>query len=191
MRNVSQSQHARNALCVLGGLHMKPIRALSGAALLLGTSMLAAQAQTLAPTTPPDPTKFEAQTSPDFVGVKDILEFKALDAYSEPDWVTEQFVKTGKLPPVAERLPAGTDGLQDRQHDRRHRRLWRRHAPCHRRPPAGLELCRRPDQGWGGVDIGMYECLTRTGRCSRSRPPNSSRCPTSPRAGTGRKTVMN
>ena len=35
----------------------------------------------------------------------DIHEYKALPAYSEPDWVTKQFVDTGKLPPVKDRLP--------------------------------------------------------------------------------------
>ena len=42
---------------------------------------------------------------PTFVKRADILEYKALPAYSEPAWVTEKFVSTGKLPPVAERLP--------------------------------------------------------------------------------------
>ena len=35
----------------------------------------------------------------------------------------------------------GAAGLQDRQHARRHRRLWRHDAPCHRRPAGRLELC--------------------------------------------------
>ena len=79
--------------------------ALGGASLLLGVSMLAVQAQEVAPTTPPDPPKFEAQGFPTFVGVKDIFEFKALPEYHEPDWVTKQFVDTGKLPAVKDRLP--------------------------------------------------------------------------------------
>ncbi|MGO8112891.1 ABC transporter substrate-binding protein, partial [Rhizobium leguminosarum] len=34
-----------------------------------------------------------------------ILEFKALPEYHEPDWFTKNFVATGKLPPVKDRLP--------------------------------------------------------------------------------------
>ena len=83
----------------------KPKYALGGAGLLLSVSILAAQAQTVQPTTPPDPPTFDAQGTPNFVSVKDMLEFKALPAYKEPAWVTSQFVDTGKLPPVAERLP--------------------------------------------------------------------------------------
>ena len=141
---------------------MKHMRALSGAALLLGVSILAVQAQTLAPTTPPDPPKFDAQQSPNFVSVSDIMEFKALPAYHEPEWVTKQFVDTGKLPPVAERLPkepmvyntsnmpdgAGTYGDV------------LRHVIGGR--PQGWNYAAGQIQGWGGIDIGMYECLTRT-----------------------------
>ena len=122
--------------------------ALGGASLLLGVSILAAQAQTVTPTTPPDPPKFEAQGTPVFVGVKDIFEYKALPEYHEPDWV-KAFVDAGKLPPVAERLPKEPLVYKTAQHARRHRRLWRRHAPRHRRPAGRLELLRRPVPGLG------------------------------------------
>src|SRR5689334_9563678 len=79
--------------------------ALAGA-LMLGVSIFASQAFAQATPAPlPDPPKFDAQQSPNFVSISDIMEYKALPAYHEPDWVTEQFVKAGKLPPVAERLP--------------------------------------------------------------------------------------
>ncbi len=142
---------------------MKIVNALGGAALLLGVSVLAVQAQTLAPTTPPDPPKFDAQLSPDFVSISDILEFKALPSYSEPEWVTKQFVDTGKLPPVAERLPKeplvyktanepdGTGAYGD----------VIRHVIGGR--PQGWNYAAGQIQGWGGIDIGLYECLTRTG----------------------------
>src|SRR5690349_21196595 len=76
--------------------------ALSGA-LLLGVSVLTSPA--FAQVAPPDPPKFEAQQSPNFVSISDILEYKALPEYHEPAWVTEKYVKAGKLPPVADRLP--------------------------------------------------------------------------------------
>ena len=63
---------------------MKQIHALGGAGLLLGVSIIAAQAQTVTPTTPPDPPKFEAQGTPNFVGISDIFEFKALPEYQSP-----------------------------------------------------------------------------------------------------------
>jgi peptide/nickel transport system substrate-binding protein len=130
---------------------------------MLGISMVAAQAQMVAPTTPPDPPKFEAQQSPNFVSISDIMEYKALPAYSEPEWVTKQFVDTGKLPPVAERLPKeplvykttnapdGSGAYGD----------VIRHVIGGR--PQGWNYAAGQIQGWGGVDIGMYECLTRTG----------------------------
>ena len=123
--------------------------ALSGAGLMMGVSMLAAQAQSVAPTTPPDPPKFDAQQTPSFVGIADILEYKALPEYHEPDWVVKAFVDAGKLPPVEERLPKEPLVYQDRQHARRHRRLWRRDAPRHRRPAAraGTTAPARPRAG--------------------------------------------
>ena len=139
------------------------VRALTGAALLLGVSILAVQAQTVTPTTPPDPPKFDAQQSPNFVSVSDIMEYKALPSYSEPEWMTKQFVETGKLPPVAERLPkeplvykAGDmpDGTGEYGDVIRHVIGGR---------PQGWNYAAGQIQGWGGIDIGMYECLTRTG----------------------------
>ena len=136
---------------------------LGGVGLLLGVSTLALQAQAIETATLPDPLKFAAQQSPNFVSISDILEYKALPQYREPQWVTDQFVKTGKLPPVAERLPKepmvyktanepdGTGVYGDVM----------RHVIGGR--PQGWNYAAGQIQGWGGVDIGMYECLTRTG----------------------------
>ena len=67
--------------------------ALTGA-LLLGVSVLATSvsAQEVQPTTPPDPPKFDAQSQVDFVGAKDLWEYRALPEYHEPAWVTANFV---------------------------------------------------------------------------------------------------
>ncbi len=136
--------------------------ALGGASLLLGVSILATQAQTVTPTTPPDPPAFEAQGTPVFVGVKDIFEFRALPEYHEPDFV-KAFVDAGKLPPVAERLPKEpmvykTSNMPDGQG------VYgdvMRHVIGGR--PEGWNYIGGQSQGWGGIDIGMSECLTRTG----------------------------
>ena len=139
------------------------LAALGGASLLVIMSSLAAHADMIAPTTPPEPAKFAAQGTPNFVSTKDIFTYKALPAYQEPDWVTEQFVKSGKLPPVKDRLPkeplvylAGNmpDGAGVYGDVMRHVIGGR---------PQGWNYAAGQIQGWGGIDIGMYECLTRTG----------------------------
>ena len=134
------------------------------AALLIGVSSLAVHAQDAATAPLPAPPDFPAQGTPTLVNRSDIFEYKALPDYSEPEWVTKHFVDTGKLPPVAERLPEGAAGLQDR-----------RTCPtasastatsCATSSAAGPRAgtsCAGQTQGWGGIDIGMVECLTRTG----------------------------
>jgi peptide/nickel transport system substrate-binding protein len=139
------------------------------AALLLGVSCAAAQAQTAAPTTPPDPPKFDAQGEPIFVNRSDILEYKALPAYSEPAWVTE-FVEAGQLPPLAERLPPEpmvykTANMPDGPG------VYgdvMRHVIGGR--PEGWNYWAGQSYGWGGIDIGLMECLTRTGPLFQVNP---------------------
>ena len=132
------------------------------AALLLGASALATVAWASQPTTPPDPPKFDAQGKIKFVGIHDIEEFKALPQYHEPDWVTNNFVKTGKLPAVKDRLPKEplvfktgnmTNGVGVYGDVMRHVIGGR---------PEGWNYIGGQSQGWGGIDIGMSECLTRT-----------------------------
>ena len=66
----------------------KPVSVRGGS--MLGASVLAlhvlgAQALASEPTLPPDPPKFDAQSKIVYVSPSDILEFKALPAYHEPD----------------------------------------------------------------------------------------------------------
>ena len=75
------------------------------AGLLLGVSALVQVAHASEPTVVPEQPEFPAQGQITYVPRDSIIEFKALPEYKEPAWVTEKFVKTGKLPPVAERLP--------------------------------------------------------------------------------------
>jgi len=138
------------------------IRRAAVAALLLGVSAVAVRADVMAPTTPPDAPKFDAQGEPVFVNRSDIFEYKALPAYNEPAWV-KAFVDAGKLPPVAERLPKeplvyktanepdGTGVYGDVM----------RHVIGGR--PEGWNFWAGQSYGWGGIDIGLVECLTRTG----------------------------
>lgn len=131
-------------------------------ALLCALLSSTAYAETVAPTTPPEPARFDAQTEPVFVSRSDIFEYRALDSYSEPDFVAE-FVEAGKLPPVAERLPREPlvyaaanmpDGIGVYGDVLRHVIGGR---------PEGWNFWGGQSQGWGGIDIGMTECLTRTG----------------------------
>src|SRR5262245_37296897 len=74
-------------------------------ALLLGVSLSTMQAlEPVPPTTPPDPPKFDSQGEPNCVNRSDIYDYRALPSYSEPAYV-DAFVKAGKLPAVADRLP--------------------------------------------------------------------------------------
>ncbi len=139
------------------------IRRAAVAALLLSVSAVSVRADMMAPTTPPDPPKFDAQGEPVFVNRSDIADYMALPAYSEPAWVTEKFVNTGKLPPLAERLPKEpmvykTANMPDGNG------VYgdvMRHVIGGR--PEGWNFWAGQSYGWGGIDIGLVECLTRTG----------------------------
>jgi len=139
------------------------INALYGASLLLGVSMLAAQAQMVEPTIVPEAPVFDAQGDVTFVGRNDLYEFGSLPEYHEPDWVTANYVDKGLLPPVAERLPpepmifkAATmpDGIGEYGDTLRHVIGGR---------PEGWNWWAGQNHGWGGVEYGLWECLTRTG----------------------------
>ncbi len=133
------------------------------AALLVGVSALAAGAVASDLTAVPQPPDFPAQTKVQYVDGKAILEYKALPSYNEPAWVKKNFVDAGKLPPVKDRLPKEpmvyktgnmADGIGVYGDTMRHVIGGR---------PEGWNYSAGQNQGWGGIDIGMYECLTRTG----------------------------
>ncbi len=132
------------------------------ATLLVGVSTFAVRAEMMAPTAPPEASKFDAQGEPKYVDRADVSEYKALPAYSEPAWVSE-FVKAGKLPAVADRLPKEPlvyktanmpDGAGVYGDVMRHVIGGR---------PQGWNFWAGQSYGWGGIDIGLVECLTRTG----------------------------
>ncbi|MGV8831025.1 MAG: ABC transporter substrate-binding protein [Devosia sp.] len=140
----------------------KHAMALGGAGLMLGVSLMAVQAQDLTAAVPDAPA-FAAQSQPNFVSLSDILEYKALPEYHEPAWVTSKYVDAGTLPPVAERLPKEPlvyktgdmpDGIGVYGDTMRHVIGGR---------PEGWNYIGGQSQGWGGIDIGLSECLTRTG----------------------------
>lgn len=130
--------------------------------LLVGISTFALEATASEPTVVPQQPAFPAEGKITYVPRDSIAEFKALPEYKEPTWVTEIYVKTGKLPPVAERLPKEPmvfktgnmpDGVGVYGDTLRHVIGGR---------PEGWNYSAGQSQGWGGIDIGMSECLTRT-----------------------------
>ncbi len=132
------------------------------AALMLGVSAMAIHADAHGPVAVPDAPVFDAQGAPTFVNRSDIYDYMALPAYSEPAYVTA-FVTAGKLPPVAERLPKEplvyktanmVDGNGVYGDVMRHVIGGR---------PEGWNFWAGQSYGWGGIDIGLVECLTRTG----------------------------
>ncbi|MBB5574482.1 ABC transporter substrate-binding protein [Rhizobium paranaense] len=140
--------------------HFRPISFL--AALTIATSAIAMSAYASEPTVPPVPPVFPAEGKIKYVARDSILEFKALPEYHEPAWVTDKFVKTGKLPPVKDRLPKEPlvfktgnmpDGVGVYGDTLRHVIGGR---------PEGWNYGAGQTQGWGGIDIGLSECLTRT-----------------------------
>ncbi|MEI9415038.1 ABC transporter substrate-binding protein [Mesorhizobium sp. Cs1321R2N1] len=142
---------------------MRNLRSIGIAAgLALSVSVPALNAFASEPTVPPVPATFPAEGKIKYVARDSILEFKALPEYHEPGWVTEKYVKAGKLPPVKERLPKeplvfktgnmpnGVGVYGDTM----------RHVIGGR--PEGWNYGAGQTQGWGGIDIGLSECLTRT-----------------------------
>ncbi|MGO4441229.1 ABC transporter substrate-binding protein [Rhizobium sp. RAF56] len=140
--------------------HFRKFTILAG--LALATSAIAMSAHASEPTVAPAPPAFPAEGKIKFVARDSILEFKALPEYHEPDWVTTKFVKSGKLPPVKDRLPKEPlvyktgnmpDGIGVYGDTMRHVIGGR---------PEGWNYGAGQTQGWGGIDIGLSECLTRT-----------------------------
>ncbi|PBB98513.1 ABC transporter substrate-binding protein [Mesorhizobium sp. WSM3862] len=132
------------------------------AGLALGVSIPALTAFASEPRIPPEPATFPAEGKIRYVARDSILEFKALPDYHEPDWVTEKYVKTGKLPPLKDRLPKEPlvfktanmpDGIGVYGDTMRHVIGGR---------PEGWNYGAGQTQGWGGIDIALSECLTRT-----------------------------
>ncbi|QKD05561.1 ABC transporter substrate-binding protein [Mesorhizobium loti] len=142
---------------------MRNLRSIGIAAgLALSVSIPALNAFASEPTAPPTPATFPAEGKIKYVARDSILEFKALPEYHEPDWVTDKYVKTGKLPPVKDRLPKEPlvfktanmpDGVGVYGDTMRHVIGGR---------PEGWNYGAGQTQGWGGIDIGLSECLTRT-----------------------------
>ena len=92
----------------------------------------------------------------------ELLVYKALDSYSEPEWVTE-LVEAGELPPVAERLPENPQvilysGMSTGPGV--YGGVWRDFAGV---GTEGWNLCARQTQGWYGINYIYGESLVKSG----------------------------
>ncbi|TCT42821.1 ABC transporter substrate-binding protein [Martelella mediterranea] len=128
----------------------------------ISTFVFASGAWASEATVVPEQPDFPAQSKITYVPRDSIASFKALSSYSEPEWITKNFVETGALPPVEERLPEEPlvfktgnmpDGIGVYGGTLRHVIGGR---------PEGWNYQAGQSTGWGGIDIGMFECLTRT-----------------------------
>ncbi|PNH88232.1 alpha-galactoside-binding protein [Vibrio diazotrophicus] len=149
---------------------MRIQRHLLGLAIALGCSSAIAQALPEGATTIPDAAKIPNRLAIKYFSPEQIEEFKQLDHYSEPDWVTENYVKTGKLPPVEQRLPevpmvlktaSMPDGVGVYGGVFRHVIGGR---------PQGWNWSAAQSQGYGGINYTMQQCLTRTGPMYQLNP---------------------
>ena len=108
-------------------------------------------------------------TAVERMSISDMVVYKALDAYSEPEWVTA-LVEAGELPPVADRLPkepkvilaAGmSDGIGI------YGDVWRDFSAC---PTAGWNNGAGVTAGWFGIESMSfnYQSLVKTGPLYRA-----------------------
>ncbi|MEZ4635250.1 MAG: ABC transporter substrate-binding protein [Caldilineaceae bacterium] len=100
--------------------------------------------------------------------IDQIVTYKALDSYSEPEWVTA-LVEAGELPPVEERLPVEpkvvlSGGLSD---GGVYGGAWRDFSAC---PTAGWNNGAGVTSGWFGIEAMSfnYQALVKTGPLFRA-----------------------
>ncbi len=143
---------------------------------LLGLSIVCICFPALSETLPAGATKIPKASeipnrlSIEYFSPEQIVEFKKLDHYSEPQWLTDNYVKTGKLPPVEQRLPdvpmvlktaSMPDGVGVYGGVLRHVIGGR---------PQGWNWSAAHSQGWGGINYTVQQCLTRTGPMYQIKP---------------------
>ena len=92
----------------------------------------------------------------------EMLVYKALDSYSEPEWMTA-LVEAGELPPVEERLPENPQVILESGMSTGpgvYGGVWRDFAGV---PTQGWNFCARQTQGWFGINYIYGESLVKSG----------------------------
>ncbi len=99
--------------------------------------------------------------------VDQVFVYKALDAYSQPDWM-DALVANGTLPPVEERLPDQPQVMLASGMSAgvgQYGGVWRDFSAC---PTEGWNLGAGQTQGWFGINIIYEEALLLTGPLFRA-----------------------
>lgn len=116
----------------------------------------------LSPTEYPEPQLIVGSREVQKLPLDQILTYKALDSYSEPDWVSE-LVAEGALPPVEERLPVEprvilesgmADGIGV------YGGVWRDFSAC---PTEGYNRGAGQSAGWFGIEAAAFASLLKSG----------------------------
>jgi peptide/nickel transport system substrate-binding protein len=116
----------------------------------------------LSPSEYPEPQLIVGSREVQKLPLDQILTYKALDSYSEPDWVSD-LVAEGLLPPVEERLPVEprvilesgmADGIGV------YGGVWRDFSAC---PTEGYNRGAGQSAGWFGIEAAAYASLLKSG----------------------------
>jgi len=116
----------------------------------------------LSPSEFPEPQLIVGSREVQKLPLDEILTYKALDSYSEPEWVSE-LVAEGALPPVEERLPVEprvilesgmADGIGV------YGGVWRDFSAC---PTEGYNRGAGQSAGWFGIEAAAFASLLKSG----------------------------
>ncbi|RME66480.1 MAG: ABC transporter substrate-binding protein [Caldilineae bacterium] len=110
----------------------------------------------------PEPQLIMGSSEIEKLPLDQILTYKALDSYSEPDWVSELVAK-GDLPPVEERLPKNPrvileSGMRDGLGV--YGGVWRDFSAC---PTEGYNRGAGQSAGWFGIEAAIFASLLKSG----------------------------
>lgn len=121
-----------------------------------------AAAVSFEPSEYPEPQLIIGSREVEKLPLDQILTYKALPSYSEPDWISD-LVAEGKLPPVEERLPVEprvilesgmSDGLGV------YGGVWRDFSAC---PTEGYNRGAGQTSGWFGIEAAIFASLLKSG----------------------------
>lgn len=116
----------------------------------------------LSPSEFPEPQLIVGSRPVNKLPLDQIVTYKALDSYSEPDWISE-LVAAGELPPVEERLPVEprvvletgmAEGIGV------YGGVWRDFSAC---PTEGFNRGAGQSAGWFGIESASFASLLKSG----------------------------
>ena len=116
----------------------------------------------LSPSEYPEPQLIVGSREPQKLPLDQIVAYKALDSYSEPDWISD-LVAEGALPPVEERLPLEpyvvlNSGMSDGIGV--YGGVWRDFSAC---PTEGYNRGAGQSAGWFGIEAAAFASLLKSG----------------------------